>query len=269
MVGTTAKSTARATRNSRPLHFLARLGFAVSGLLHALIGVIAIGVATNPGAGEADQSGALGELASTPGGVFLLWVVVIGLAALGLWLLISAFLNPGLRGRKRVARTVSQLGKAIVYFVLAFSALTFARGQTMNSATSTRDLSAKLLAAPGGVLVVLLVGVAVFGVGIYCLVKGVGRGFERDLRLPAGTAGRATVASGVVGYVAKGIALGAVGVLFVVAAATVNPEGADGLDGALRALASLPLGVVILVLVGAGFIAYGVYSFVRARFAHM
>jgi hypothetical protein len=69
--------------------------------------------------------------------------------------------------------------------------------------------------------------------------------------------------------VAKGIALGAVGVLFVVAAATVNPEGADGLDGALRALASLPLGVVILVLVGAGFIAYGVYSFVRARFAHM
>src|SRR3978361_575103 len=106
VVGTTAKSTARATRNSRPLHFLARLGFAVSGLLHALIGVIAIGVATNPGAGEADQSGALGELASTPGGVFLLWVVVIGLTALGLWLLISAFLNPGLRGRKRVARTV-------------------------------------------------------------------------------------------------------------------------------------------------------------------
>lgn len=167
----------------------------------------------------------------------LLWLVVIGLAALGLWLLLSAFLNPGLRGRKRLVRSLSQLGKAVVCFVIAFTALVFARGETMDSVAGTRDLSAQLLATPGGVLVVILIGVAIVGVGVgvYCLVKGVSRRFERDLRLPGGTPGRATVVLGILGYVAKGIAMGAVGIPFVIAALTVNPAGANGLDGALRA----------------------------------
>ena len=39
---------------------------------------IALGVATG-GGGEADQGGALGQLASRPGGVFVLWLIVVGL----------------------------------------------------------------------------------------------------------------------------------------------------------------------------------------------
>jgi hypothetical protein len=269
MAQTTAKRAARSTRDSRPLRVLARLGYAVSGLLHLLIGVIAIGVATGAGGGEADQSGALSQLASTPGGIFLLWIVVIGLAALGVWLVINAFLNPGLAGAKRARYVLTQLAKGIVYFALALTALVFARGGTTSSADSTRTMSADLLAAPGGALLVFLIGLGIVGVGIYCLAKGATRRFTRDISVPAGVTGKATVALGVVGYLSKGIALGVVGILFAIAAVTIDPAEATGLDGALKALAVLPFGMAILVLVGVGFIAYGFYSFVRARVARM
>jgi hypothetical protein len=58
-------------------------------------------------------------------------------------------------------------------------------------------------------------------------------------------------------------------VLFVVAAVTADSSKATGLDGALKSLASLPFGQVLLVLVGLGFIAYGAYSVARARLAKL
>jgi len=109
----------------------------------------------------------------------------------------------------------------------------------------------------------------VFVVGVGLLVKGLHRSFKKDLMVPAGAAGRATVALGVAGYVAKAVALGAVGVMFVIAALTGDATDANGLDQGLKSLASLPYGVVILVAVGIGLIAYGVYSFVRARYAKL
>ena len=76
-------------------------------------------------------------------------------------------------------------------------------------------------------------------------------------------------ALGVIGYSAEGVALMVVGILFWVAAATLDPTRASGLDGALRALAGVPFGEFILVVIGAGFIAYGLYSEFRARYARL
>lgn len=59
------------------------------------------------------------------------------------------------------------------------------------------------------------------------------------------------------------------GALFVAAALTHDPEKAGGLDAALRALAELPFGAVILWTVGAGLALYGLYCFARARYARM
>ena len=72
-----------------------------------------------------------------------------------------------------------------------------------------------------------------------------------------------------VGYVAKGIAIGVTGILFVVAAFTHDPSKAGGLDAALHSLAALPFGALILWVVGAGLVIYGIYCFARARYARM
>ena len=268
--GRSASGVAAQSKNSPVLSVLARTGYAVNGILHILIGGIAIGVASGAGAGSgADQSGALGALAAAPGGVFVLWVIVVGLAALGIWQLLSAALVREPDATKRAAHIAGELGKAVAYLAIAATALTFALGGSSNSASSTKSFSATLLASPGGVFLLVVIGLGVLAIGVVFVVRGVRQSFTKHIRVPAGTAGKAVVALGVVGYAAKGIAVGVVGILFIVAALTADPSRATGLDGALKALLGLPFGGAILVAVGVGVIAYGLYCFARARLAKL
>ncbi|WP_449407558.1 DUF1206 domain-containing protein [Microbacterium maritypicum] len=55
----------------------------------------------------------------------------------------------------------------------------------------------------------------------------------------------------------------------MIAAWTHDPDKSGGLDAALRSLADLPYGRVILWLVGAGLAVYGIFSIARARYARM
>ena len=84
-----AADAAEEASNSRPFEIAARSGFAVSGLLHVLIGVIAARLAFGS-SGEADVSGAIAELAAQPFGPLLLWVCFAACAALALWQLSNA-----------------------------------------------------------------------------------------------------------------------------------------------------------------------------------
>lgn len=266
---TTPGAAARTRRNSGALQLLARVGYAVNGLLHALIGLITIQIALGVGTGSADQSGALSALAATPGGVFILWTVFVGLAALGLWLILNAFLSLPADKGKRASHIVSEVGKGVAYLAVAATTFTFARGGSTSSAKSSTSLSAKLLGSPGGVFVVVLIGLVIVAIGIYFVRKGATKRFTRDLSLPPGRAGSATIRLGIFGYVSKGIVLCVVGNLFCIAAATLDPAKSSGLDGGLKTLGSLPFGSVVLFIIGLGLIAYAVYSFVRARYAHL
>lgn len=263
-----ATHIAREASNNSALRVLARLGFAVNGLLHILIGAIAISVAIGASTGSADQSGALAQLASTPGGVFLLWTVVVGLFALGLWLVVSAFVMQG-DPKRTWSRRLANFAKAIVYFALGATALTFAQGGSSSSANGTQNASASLLESPGGAVLLFGIGFAVLSVAGYFVFKGVTRKFRDDLAVPRGTSGRAVIALGVIGYVAKGLALAVVAILISAAALTRDASKSTGLDGALKTVAALPYGSIVLVLVAAGLIAYGVYCFARARRARL
>lgn len=261
------KSTASAAQRSRTFRILARSGFAVLGLVHVVIGAIAVSVAVGAGGGEADQGGAMEQISRVPFGVVVLWVIVLGLFALGAWQVAEAFLEQGPDAKKKWGRRAKDAGTALAYFATGATAAVYALGGSSDSSESTTSLSATLLATPGGVFLLVLVGLAVAGIGVGFVVSGVRRTFERHLSLPAGRLGDGVRVLGLVGYLAKGVAVAVVGVLFVVAAFTHDPEKAGGLDAALKSLAALPFGQVILWLVGAGLIVYGVYCFARARFA--
>ncbi len=260
---TEVKGAARSAKNNPAVRVLARVGNVAVGLVHILIGGIAISLAFGARA-EADQTGAFQQLMKTPGGVFVLWVVVVGLFALGLWQVLQTVLAPGADPKRRWATRLKEAGKAVVYFALAWLGVVIATGGSANSNSSNISASAKILAAPGGVFLLILIGLLIFAVGVYYVVRGATKRFARDIQTPSGAAGDATIALGVVGYIAKGIALGIVGVLVVVAAATFDPQKASGLDGALVTLRQLPFGPVILFVVAVGLIAYGVYYCVRA-----
>lgn len=251
---------------------LARGGFVMSGLVHVLIGVIALRLALGDSSQDADQGGALQTVASAPGGSIMLWGGGLAMAALAIWHLAEAWFGARWKrsGSDRAVHPLKTLGKAGVYAALAVTALRFAAGGGSDSGEQTTELTAGMMSTPAGRVLIVAVGLGVLGVGGYHVYKGASRGFERDLRLPRGeTMGAAIAVTGVVGYIAKGIALMIVGLMFGWAALSADPEKASGLDGALKTLASLPAGSVLLGVVGAGLILYGVYAVLRSRYAPM
>ena len=201
--------------------------------------------------------------------MFVVWTIVIGLAALGLWQVLQAFLVPGDDPKKVWAHRLKEIGKGVAYLFVAGTALTVALTGSADSSGSTASASASVLELPGGPVLLMIAGLAVLAVGAFFVYNGIARKFTEDLAVPAGTLGTVTVGLGVAGYIAKGVAVGVVGILVIVAGFTVDPSESTGLDGALHSLAELPFGSVILVLVGAGLIAYGVYCLFRARFARL
>ncbi len=255
------RGAADRANDSAVVEWGARAGYAANGLIHLLIAWIAVRIAFGSGGGqEADQSGALATLADQSFGAVLLWVAVAAFALLVVWEVTEAFL------RHETTDRIKAAAKAVAYGALGWTAFTFASGGHSNSDKTTRDFTATLMDAPGGQLLVGAVGLGVIGIGGYHVYKGWARKFLEDLREHPG---RFAEISGRVGYIAKGVALGIVGVLFLVAAVQHKSGKASGLDGALRTLRDAPLGTVLLVVVGLGIAAFGVYSIARARYARV
>ncbi|WP_448809509.1 DUF1206 domain-containing protein [Agromyces bauzanensis] len=269
MTSDTGKAVARSAQNTRTFRALARVGYVVLGLVHIIIGAIAISVAVGAGGGEADQGGAMEQVSRVPFGTVVLWVIALGLFALGVWQVAEAILERDPDTKKKWGRRAKYVGTAVAYVAIGATALTYALGGQSDSSQSSEQMTAQLLAAPGGIILLVLIGLVVLGVGVAFIVRGIRRSFEKHLALPAGAVGDGVRVLGTVGYVAKGIAIAVVGVLFLVAALTHDPEKAGGLDAALKSLAALPFGQVILWLVGAGLIVYGVYCFARAKYARL
>jgi hypothetical protein len=269
MVRAEAKQAAASAEGSRLLHALARVGFVVLGVVHAIIGALAFAITFDPDDVEVDQTGAMLALARTPVGGVLLWIVAIGFLAVCVWEVLETILVPGRDRPRRWARRIPELAKAVAYAVVGVLALVFALGGRPSAAESGYDVSATLIAVPGGSWLLIAVGLGTLAVGIGFVVAGVGRGFRKLLRMPSGAARAVVTVVGMAGYVGKGIALGVVGVLVVIGAAMADPRAASGLDGALTELVTKPYGELLVWIAGAGLILYGLFCLLRARYARL
>lgn len=251
---------------------LARAGFAASGILHLLVGVIAIRLAMG-GTGNADFSGAVAELATQPAGPFLLWASFAACAALALWQTSDAIFDYNrLPAKEKAGRKAKAAAQALVFAGLALTLMSFARGTGSggDNQKAASDLTFSLMKAPGGVAILVLLGAAIAVTGVVYGIRGLRKSFEKHLAMPANPRARTAVTVlGVVGYVAKGAVLLLAGLLIVVATLQAHPEDSTGLDGGLRALRDQPLGVYLLAAVGAGLMCYGVFMIVRAKLATM
>jgi uncharacterized protein DUF1206 len=248
---------------------LARAGFVVSGLLHLVIGYLAIRIAFGEG-GVADQTGALATLAGKPGGPVALWFATAALLLLGLWRLVETVLGRSSDHRDGSSSSALDRAKAfalaVVYIALAYSALGFARGAGKSAGQQNSTISARLMQSTAGTIAVVLGGVIIVAVGGYHVYKGASRNFVGDLK---GKSGNMVRRLGIVGYIAKGVVIAGAGALVVVAALHSEPEKATGLDGALKMLGAQPYGRVLLIGAGLGIVTYGLYSFAMARLTKM
>ena len=272
--GQTAKSAGHRAANSRALRWLARAGFAARGVTYILVGWIAIQAAFGNSSQQADKSGALQEIGSTPVGGVLLWLLFVGFIGMALWQLsVVAFGmseasdHSGHETRTRLAA----LGRVVVYAVIAWSVLKFAVGQgTQSSDKESVDLTATLLKYPFGQVLVVIIGLALVGGGVYIAYAAWKEKFRKRLELSqAGRLRRVVEWLGKFGGMARGAVFVTAGVFLVVAAVQHNPQQAKGVDSSLRTLASTPLGPWLLVLVAIGLIMFGLFSFCQAKWQRL
>jgi len=137
-----------------------------------------------------------------------------------------------------------------------------------NSTTQTQDWTALLLKLPLGVALTVLVGLGILGLAAYLFYKAYSASFQRRLNF-SGVSTRMQkwlISLGRCGYAALGIVFAIIGLFLIVAAVQHDATKAKGLDAALLEIARQPFGSVLLVIVALGLIAYGLYSFVEARY---
>lgn len=242
-----------------------RFGVAGLGVVYLLLAWICGQLALGGGSGQsADNTGALKELAQNGLGKVLLGVLVVAFAAYALWQLYQAAAGfHHYTGKKRTAKRVAAVVKAAIGAALGYTSARLVAGSGQeNSSDQQQDLTARLLAEPGGQALVVLIGVAIVAFSGYLAYRGWTRQFLEKL---AGRPDHRVELLGVAGYIARAVVFGILGVLVVVAGLREEAERANGLDGALKTLLEQPFGTALLLLVALGLAAFGVYQLLTAR----
>jgi len=259
-----AQDAGRQVMASKPFRVLLTVGLIAFGVVHMLVGWIALQIAwSGQPDGEASQQGALNQLAEQPFGAVLLWLVVVGLFTMAIWQLAEALWGhldkPS--GMKRIRKRLGSAGRTVTYALIAIAAISTLQGSGSDS-NKEEGYTARLLSASFGRILVIVVALVIIVLGVRLARRGITKKFTEDLD---GGVGREVIRLGQAGYLVKGIAFAIVGGLFGWAAITYDPEKAGGLDDALRTVNEAPAGSVLLTVMALGLIAFGVYCFFWAR----
>jgi hypothetical protein len=277
-----AEERTGAAAGSRPVRGLSRWGIGCRGAVYILVGYlagrIAIGAAGAPQAASgqpADAQGAVQEVAGSPFGRITLALLAMGLAGYAISQLVEAIFRArekdGSAGRWS-QRLISGWG-ALLYGGFAWSTVSLLLGSRRpktprSSSTQDAALTARLLRLPLGRPLVVLIGVLLVGAGVEMGRRALRLNFRErfdEAELPRPVAAAAHVL-GSFGCWARAAVFALLGGLLVRAALAFHPADAKGLDASLRTLAHAAYGPVLLGLVAAGLVAYGLYCWIEARY---
>jgi len=261
---------------------LAKAGWAAKGVVYFIAGVLALLIAARAsgwadetaagGQEEASPAGAIKTIAESGGGTVLVLILAIGMFLYALWRIVTAFLPSGNNDAETWAKRIGYLLSAVLYGSLGLTAVRLAQSEpsSQNGNGQVSDLTARVMENPAGRWLIGIVGVVVIGVGLYRARKGFEQDVNDELDMSAMSPERArwTRRLGAVGEIGRGIAMGLIGFFLVRAAIEYSADEATGVDGALRRMAEETWGVVVVALVGVGFVAYGLFclsTFTRRR----
>ena len=264
-----SKRVAKEAADSPLVERLARLGYAVKGLIYITIGLAAVRGALGQSSTPADQLGAISAMRKLPYAPVVLWVILVGLLSYSLWEIICAFADPFHKGKDApglLARG-GYLVSAVTYAFFASPTYDLIKGSASDTQTGrTQKMIAGLMSMPMGRVVVGAFGLAGIAAGIYQIYIGITANFEQQFKPYALSAKQLKVAKqlGRFGTIARGVVLSIVGFFIFLAAYYANPRQAGTFDGALNFLAHQPYGLWLLGIVAAGLIAFGIYSIMSA-----
>lgn len=248
-----------------------RAGYVAKGALYCIVGGLAIDAGVRPYDPLGGARSALVTVQRQWMGQAVVGVLAVGLAAYVFWQLVQAVLDPldrarGLRGLGfRAVCVVS----AALYGGLALQGARLLAGATVDEEQRRRAVvwMRAVLAQPMGRWALLAIGLAVLAYAARQVLRA-WRGPARSLDLSGVSEGarRRVVRLAGAGLAARGIVAGIIAWFILRASVLYDPTELAGVKGALRVLREHEHGPVLLVLMGAGLVAYGLLQVLRARY---
>jgi hypothetical protein len=243
---------------------IGRAGFAARGVVYVTVGVLAAKAAIGARGGRTtDPEGAVREIGRAS--EVLLLMVAAGLVGYAVWRFAQAWYDLDRKGSglKGLAVRASYVASGVLHLGVALTAFGLGR-----RGGGLRAWVAEFLREPGGVWAVGIAGACVVGSGVFQFYKAWKAKFEEHQRTGQMSSRERRWARrvGRFGLCARGVTFVIVGYFLVQAAWHVNARVARDVAGALRTLQQQPYGAWLLGVVALGLVAYGLLSFVDARY---
>lgn len=263
-------------RRVPPLHDLlelaARIGYGARGFVYLSAGLLILLSAVDLVGDAVGTKGALDWLVLRPLGRLWVFLVGLGLSAFVMWRVLQSVFDADHEGvgahglRTRMSQGLSGLSYAGLAFA-AFNLLVHAPegDPAIEGVIRSREQAATVLALPFGNWLLVGIGLTIFGIGVSNIVKAWREDFTEYLACSARTCRRLTPLARA-GHVARGLAYLPLAVLVVLAGLRSSAQDVTSFGSALEAVERQPAGPWILVAAALGFVAFGAFSFIEARF---
>lgn len=242
---------------------LARFGYASKGAVFGIVGVLAISRGLGSQGDAEDTPGALEALQELPLHEGLLVLLALGLTGYALWRMVQGFLDSEGEGLGWIglAKRSVYLGIGAFYGYLAFFAIGIMFGMRGDD-NGVQDFTATVLAWPGGRILVGLAGVGVVLGGLNEIVFALRGKYRSEFERREMSVVERVAMKGVGwwGHSGRGLVYGLMGFLVIRSAVTMDPDDGGGLAEAFQTLEDWSYGWILLLLAGAAFFAFGLYS---------
>ena len=260
---------------SGAIEWLARVGFLVKGVLYMVVGALAVQVAARAGGRITGMRGALTTVLRQPFGRTLLLVAAIGLLGYAAWRVLQGLFDPDRLGHdwRGLAIRASFVARGVVHAALGRQAFRLHRGLSAPSGTSEREVATEVFQWPLGDWLVVLAGLGLIGFAVQQVYAAITCRFERNLDVEEmrREAGEWAIALSRFGVASRAVVFALLGWAIVVAGWSRDPSEVGTTASALRTLAEQPgaLGRWLVGVTAAGFVAYGFYEIIHARYLHI
>ncbi len=247
----------------KKLSYIARAGYLSRGWVYLISGgftLLAAYSSTEP----KGTKGSLRVLLNAPFGRILLGLTVIGLILYSIWRFTQSVKDTDDHGMgpKGVAVRGGLFISSITHLSLAYWAMKLIEGSAHDDMGS-KDWVSFIMEQSWGPYAIMFVSIGVLGAGIAHISKGVKAGFMKYFKTKPSTKLKYFCQFGLI---SKGVAFIGVAFLFYqVSQSNLGHEEAK-LKSSLELIQNLAFGEILLLTMGLGLIAFGIYSMIESKY---
>jgi hypothetical protein len=253
------------------LELAARVGYGARGFVYLSVGLLTLMASADLVGDAVGTKGAIAWMALRPFGRLWLLLVGLGLSAFVMWRVLQSVFDADHEGTSRhgLMTRMSQAFSGLSYGFLAFSAFAMLVHTPKNPAATdearSHEQAATVLALPWGNWLLAGVGLVLLGIGVANVTRAWREDFTEYLACSPKMCRRVAPLARA-GVVARGLAYVPLAILIILAGMRSRASDVTTFGSALDAVERQPAGPWILALASLGFIAFGVFSFIEARF---